>query len=98
MADVGDIDWTNVYAAEDTEAYLNIFMESFMKIVDKHAPMRKCIVKTRPALWLNETLKSFMKDRDEAKLTLVKFGLVEDRFMYCQLRNQVTKLNKSMKK
>lgn len=58
--------------------------------------MRKCIVKARPAPWLNETSKSLMKERDEAKL--VKSGLVEDRFEYCQLRNQVTKLNRSMKK
>ena len=39
-------------------------MESLMKIVDKHAPMRKWIVKARPAPWLNETLKSLMKERD----------------------------------
>jgi hypothetical protein len=35
-----------VYAAEEPEGSLNIFMESFMKIVDMHAPMRKWIVKT----------------------------------------------------
>jgi len=75
-----------VYAAEEPEPSLNIFMESFMKIVDKHAPMRKCIVKARPAPWLNETLKSLMKDRDEAKSRTVKSGLVEDRFKCCQLR------------
>ena len=86
LADVGDIDWTDVYASEEPEASLNIFMESFMKIVDKHAPMRKCIVKARPAPWLNETLKSLMKDRDEAKSRTVKSGLVEDRFKCCQLR------------
>ena len=60
--------------------------------------MRKWIVKARPAPWLNKTLKRLMKERDEAKLTLVKSGLVEDRLKYCQLRNQVTKLNRSMKK
>ena len=98
LADVGDIDWTDVYASEEPEASLNIFMESFMKIVAKHAPMRKCIVKARPAPWLNETLKSLMKERDEAKSRTVKSGLVEERFKYCQLRNQVTKLNRSMKK
>lgn len=98
MADVDDIDWTDVYAAEDPEASVNIFMESFIKIVHKHAPMRKCVVKARPAPWLNETLKSLMKERDEAESRTVKSGLVEDRFKYCQLRNQVTKLNRSMKK
>ena len=34
LIDVGDIDWTDVYVAEEPEALLNIFMESFMKIVD----------------------------------------------------------------
>ena len=63
-ADVGNIDWTDVYAAEEPEASFNIFMESFMKIVDRHAPMRKCIVKVRPAPWLNETIKSLMTERD----------------------------------
>ena len=67
LADVGDIDWTDVYAAEEPEASLNMFLESFMKIIDKHAPMRKWIVKTRPAPWLNETLKSLTKERDEAR-------------------------------
>lgn len=91
---------TDVYAAKEPEASLNIFLESSMKIVYRHAPMRKCIVKARPAPWLNETIKSLMKERDEAKSTLVKSGLVEDRFKYCQLRNQVTKLTRprSMKK
>ena len=40
LADVGDIDWTDVYAAEEPEASLNICMESFMKIVDRHAPSK----------------------------------------------------------
>ena len=95
LADVGDIDWTDVYAAEEPEASLNIF--SLMKIVGKHASMRKWTVKMRPAPWLNETLKSLMEDGDEAKLTSVKSGLEEARFMYCQLRNQVIKLSRSMK-
>ena len=41
---------------------------------------------------------SLTKERDEAKLTSVKSGLEEDRFMYSQLRSQVTKLNRSVKK
>lgn len=98
LADVGGIAWTDVYAAEEPEAALNIFMERFMKIVDRHAPMRKCILKGRPAPWLNESIKSLMKERDKAKYILVKTGLVEDRFKYCQLRNQVTKLNRLTKK
>ena len=88
LADVGDIDWTDAYAAEEPEASLNNFMESFMKMVDKHAPMRKWIVKTRPAPWPNETLKSLTKERDEAKFTSIKSGLLEDRFMLCRLRKE----------
>jgi len=43
LADVSDINWTEVYAAEEPEASLNIFMESFMEIVDSHAPMRSVL-------------------------------------------------------
>ena len=88
LADVGDIDWTDAYAAEEPEASLNDFMESFMKMVDKHAPMREWIVKNRPAPWPNETLKSLTKERDEAKFTPIKSGLLEDRFMLWRLRKE----------
>ena len=65
---------------------------------DKHVPMKKSTVKSRPALWLTECLKDLMKKRDEAKSTVAKSGSVEDTLKYCQLRNQVTKLSKKMKK
>lgn len=81
-----------------TQRFLYIFyLNIFMRIVDKHAPVKKCTAKSRPALRLNEFLKDLMKKRDEAKFTLANSGSVEDRLKYCQLRNQVMKLNKRMK-
>ena len=90
--------WSEVYATSDPEASLSIFMNILMGIVDKHAPLRKCTSKSKPAPWLNESLRDLMKKRDIAKKTLVKSGSVEDRLKYCQLRNQVTKMNQIMKK
>lgn len=87
LADVGSLDWADVYAAQEPEDCLNIFMDRFMKIVDEHAPMRKCTEKARPAPWLDETLQGLVKGRDDAKSKLVKNGLAEDRINYCKLRN-----------
>lgn len=38
-----------------------------------------------------------MKPKDESKLMAVKSRLVEDRLIYCKLRNQVSKLNRRKK-
>ena len=41
IVDVGKIDWNGVYKADDPEISLNEFMNVFMKIVNKHTPMKK---------------------------------------------------------
>lgn len=82
----------------DPETALNVFMSLFMDIVNRHVPLKKLTVKNRPAPWLDNNLRALMNERDLAKKAFVNSGSMEDKLRYCQLRNNVTKLNKMKKR
>lgn len=73
-------------------------MKLFIEIADKHAPMRKWTAQFNSAPWLDEEMKSLISQRNDAKRTADKSGLLSDRQHYCKLRNTVTKLNKNRKR
>lgn len=73
-------------------------MSKYMKIVNKHAPLKKFTVKHKRATWINQTLVNLMTERDAAKKVAIRSGLIDDRRKYCSLRKLVTKLNKMKKR
>lgn len=92
------IDLSDVYTENDPEMALDLFQNIFMKIVNKNAPLRKFTCKSKTAPWIDDHLKGLMKQRDEAKNISVKSGILDHRLKYCELRNKVTKLNKTKKR
>uniref|UniRef100_A0A8C7Z1Z2 ribonuclease H n=1 Tax=Oryzias sinensis TaxID=183150 RepID=A0A8C7Z1Z2_9TELE len=96
--DIKSSNWSTVVQEIDVNASLNTFMETFGKIVEKHAPLRKRTVKSNSAPWLDEELLSLMKRRDNAKKVASNSKHVEDYTNYRILRNRVTKLNFLKKK
>ena len=77
---------------------LSLFMKLFMSVADKHAPLRKCTVRSNGALWIDDELRNLMIQRYDAKKVADKCGTLFDKQSYCKLRNLVTKLIKCKKK
>ncbi|XDV11531.1 hypothetical protein PO909_000447 [Leuciscus waleckii] len=98
VEDVERSTWSVVCDEEDVNASLRIFMDRFVKIVDKHAPIRKRSIKGNNAPWLDAELKFIMRERDNAKAETLKSKSDLDERYYCKLRNKVTKLNRLKKK
>ena len=73
-------------------------MKLLIPVTNKHAPIKKMTVKTVTSLWIDEELKHFMIERDEAKGMANKSGCTTDWKTHYKLRNHVNKLNKKKKK
>lgn len=87
--------WTGLCREKDVNAALNTFMDTINKLIDKHAPLRKRLIKARncSALWLDYDLKALMLQRDKAKEAAHKSGNDHNTLLYRKIRNKVTKLN-----
>ncbi len=96
--DVQDLQWSDVCLVNDVNIAMKNFMDKFVKLVDKHAPLRKRSVKGSSALWLDDELRYLMLQRDNAKTTAQKSGCSLDKNIYCKLRNKVTNLNYTKKR
>lgn len=98
LREIDNIQWSDVCNVDDAELALKIFMNYFMNVVNRHAPLKKYTVKAKSAPWLDVTLKNLMVLRDEAKKTAVLSGSHDDMENYRKLRNEVTKTNRAKKK
>lgn len=96
--DVKNNSWSKIYSKTDPEEALEEFTETFMKLVEKHAPLKKFVVRSTRTPWLDREIKDCMKKRDNAKRTAIITGNQCDWIFYKQLRNSVTKLNRDKKK
>ena len=98
LSEIEGVDWSIVSQELNPEIAVNKFMNLFMNIVNRHAPVKKFTVKNRPAPWLDSNLRALMKERDSAKKACAKSSSIEDNLKYRQLRNMVTKQNKIKRK
>ena len=92
--DVKNICWSVVCNEEQPDTALDAFMKLFIPVTNKQTPFKKMTVKTVKSPWIDEELKNFMIERDEAKVS----GSPTDCQTYCKLRNHETKLKKKKKK
>lgn len=96
--DIRNIDWSQVLQEVDPDLALEVFMNLFMPIVDKHAPLRRMTVRNIASPWLDAELKEYMRERDKLKSEAISSGDNALWERYKQLRNLVTKLNRSKKR
>ena len=92
LYDLHRTDFTCVYNCNDANDALNSLYDTFIPIVDKHAPIRRKRVK-HPTLpgWLSSEIMNAMRVRDNLKK--------EGKFIeYKQQRNKVTQLVRNAKK
>ncbi len=96
--EVSGLCWSDVLMETNPNSALMKFNNVFMKVVEKHAPMKKFTVRSISTPWLDNELKEYMIERNQAKLTANRSNFKSDWQVYCKLRNFVTKLNKKKKK
>ena len=56
------VDWSRVTLIPDVESAWSFFLDLLMPIIDKHAPVKKYVVKGRDNPWFSESLTTFMKE------------------------------------
>ena len=66
-------------------------LQLFLPIIDKHAPVKKLTP------WIDEIMKNCMVERDGENGVTNKSGCTSNWLTYCQLKKDVTKLNKKNK-
>lgn len=98
ISDIKNSSWSNVLSKTDPDDALQEFNDMFMKLIEKHAPLKRFVVRATGTPWLDKEIKECMKNRDDAKKTAIITGNQSDWKLYRQLRNAVTKLNRNKKK
>ena len=98
LEELENIPWHTVGEEENPEIALNLFMQLFLSVADKHAPIRKHTVKSVRAPWIDNEIKDYMTLRNTAKKKASESGSPVDWQIYCKLRNEVTKMNRKKKK
>lgn len=83
LSDVGKIGWSDIYDEEEPDRVLELFLNKFQPVIDNHAPIKKLMIRNCRASWIDNELKDYMTQRDEAKKTAQKTGSITDRQKYC---------------
>ena len=65
VQDISDIPWAVIDDFDDIEDRLNAFHMLFNPILDKHAPIKRVKLKTRPSPFVTDEIKVLMQTRDE---------------------------------
>lgn len=89
--EVRNIDWSTVLQEEDPNTALNVFNSLLMSIIDKHAPVKKRTVRNVTSPWLDQELRQYMAQRNQAKAEAIKSDDALQWVLYRKLRNYVTK-------
>ena len=74
VGEVEQVDWSGVCNENNPERALNVFMNLLMKIVNRHAPIRKFTVRSKGAPWIDKELLELMTVRDNAKKQQINYS------------------------
>jgi len=69
-----------------------------MNIVEKHAPLKRRLVKNRPTPWFNKHVQDLIKTRNKARVNFNKSKMPADWNHYKKLRNSVNIEIRKLKK
>ena len=81
-------DWGPVYAADNVNSKLSIFMRTWDAVVDAHCPVVQKTLRRPACPWLrNEEVREVMGERDAARRAWAASRSIADRNCYKRLRN-----------
>ena len=88
--DMNDIDFNPVYEINNPEEACSVFLSLIMKVVDKHAPLRKTRIKQKDSPWMTPIILQLIRSRDRLKRKAKRSKETDDWDNYKQARNNVT--------
>ena len=89
LSDLKNAKWTNLNEICDVNEAWELWKNTFLSVLNKHAPCRSIRKRNKPAPWINSTIKKEMLLRDFTKKKAQKSGLAKDWNEYRTKRNQV---------
>ena len=78
LEDLFNTDWSNVLNADSPDDAANSFNENALKILDKHAPATRKIIRSGNPPWVDDNLLQGIKERDYLKKISSRTGLPQD--------------------
>lgn len=92
MHDLFACDWDKLVLIPDVNSAWQYFHTSFLKVINKHAPIRKFRVKGRDNPWFTDELSELFRERNSAWARARKTGQEKDWVAFKALRNRCTAL------
>lgn len=99
LNDLARVNWNAVYNCSDVNKSAEVFDKLFLKVINKHAPLKKRRVRKNCSPWITEEVIKMMRKRDKLKQTAIKSN--KDKHCWEQFRkvkNETNKLIKDKKK
>ena len=92
--DTASHDWDHIHNLSNPNDIWSEWKNSFLEIVDKHAPLRKLRVRGRSSRWIASELKKQMHEKDILKIKAIKSN---DPAVWAQFKEQRNIVNKAVK-
>ena len=97
LQDLKNVDWEPVMKQTNVDLANSQLEEKFCYILDKHAPIGTCQVRTNYKNWISQETKDEMNCRDQAWMKARTTGTTSDWDYYKKCRNLCTKKQKNYK-
>ena len=97
LQDLKNVDWESIMLLTNVDVANSQLEENFCHILDKHAPIATCQIRTNYKNWISQETKDEMKIRDTAWLKARTTGIIADWDHYKKCRNLCTKKQKNDK-
>ena len=88
--DISAVSWEEVEKTDDVVEAYDIFENAMLRVIDKHAPVRKTRIKKKESPWISNNVLILIRQRNEQKKKAKQSGASQDWERYKHLRNKVT--------
>ena len=88
VEEVGRVDWNTLYNVHEIDEKLGIFNNTFMQIIDKHAPLKRVKVKKNGGPWMDSEIYELMDRRDAARKKWLRTKNCDDKESFRIIRNK----------
>ena len=88
--DVDQISWEEVETFENVESAYNYFENRLLKVIEKHAPLRKKRIRKLESPWMTEEIIVLIRSRNCQKARAIVSKNEDDWNVFRRLRNQIT--------
>jgi hypothetical protein len=91
LEDIAQEQWENITLVDDVDGQLNNFNRNFLRILDRHVPVKTIKVRYRRSPFVNDEIKELMKKRDRLHRVARQTKNICDWDSFRVARNEVKK-------